>query len=706
MHIRPCSQLALLLAAVALTGCANMTTTALDDTSAQSNLSGIVHGGRQPVANATVTLWAAGNRGYGSTATSLATTTTDASGTFAFQPTPGYTCPAMISTTTSQYLYLTVSGGQPTTGITNAQAAFLLALGSCSAVKAANPTVNIDELTTVASITALQQFFKPDTTNGLGSIGTSPGNITGLANAMALVPNMVNTTTGQSFATTTASGAVTGFTTNPTVTITPEQSKLDTMADILAACVNTSGSNAITPTACNTLYANAGSATPLDTLQAAYYMATTPAGVGTAASCATGTAVTTAPSICTLYGLVTSSAPYQPTLAAAPTDWTLGITYATAAAQTIASTSVYLMTRPETLAIDATGNVWIDNYALNGTTLGTVGNSVFEMSPTGVPLAQVLINAPGTTTGTLLDGSFSMAFDPTGNLFVTNYGKSGTLQSYVAEYTTTGSTYVLPTKGAGDGSIVSDGAGNIFVATVSSTGGGADLEYIPANPTSTSSFTQLQTGVIDTSFSEIAVDANETVWLSSAATANGTQQFLCTVATAITCSAPVKTTVGGQVSPEPLAIDSSNNVWIGGYSTTVGGVSEILANSTGSGFSGNGIYPTTYVNSIEKVALDGAGNVWLASVTNSAGTVAEISNTGVLLSPSATTAGFSHTYGNPNKLAIDKSGNVWVGNAATTTEGPNGFITEIVGAAVPVITPVAAGLPATPTGVSKLGTRP
>jgi len=50
---------------------------------------------------------------------------------------------------------------------------------------------------------------------------------------------------------------------------------------------------------------------------------------------------------------------------------------------------------------------------------------------------------------------------------------------------------------------------------------------------------------------------------------------------------------------------------------------------------------------------------------------------------------------------IDGSGNVWVANNNST-------ISELIGAATPVITPFVAGLPLTPTvnGSSNLGTRP
>jgi hypothetical protein len=73
---------------------------------------------------------------------------------------------------------------------------------------------------------------------------------------------------------------------------------------------------------------------------------------------------------------------------------------------------------------------------------------------------------------------------------------------------------------------------------------------------------------------------------------------------------------------------------------------------------------------------------------------------GAAVSPSA---GFLHTYNGPVGIGIDASGNVWLGN---NTAAPSGFITEIVGAAGPTITPYAANLPATANGANTIGNRP
>ena len=87
------------------------------------------------------------------------------------------------------------------------------------------------------------------------------------------------------------------------------------------------------------------------------------------------------------------------------------------------------------------------------------------------------------------------------------------------------------------------------------------------------------------------------------------------------------------------------------------------------------------------IAVDGAGNVWSGSVFG----LTELSNAGAvqLQIPGLGRSG----------IAVDGSGSVWLA-------GPG--VMQMIGAATPVITPIAAGLPSTPTanGSSSLATRP
>jgi hypothetical protein len=99
------------------------------------------------------------------------------------------------------------------------------------------------------------------------------------------------------------------------------------------------------------------------------------------------------------------------------------------------------------------------------------------------------------------------------------------------------------------------------------------------------------------------------------------------------------------------------------------------------------------------VGIDGAGRVWVVGAS-----VAELSSTGAILSGST---GYKNSYFYlPYSMALDGSGDLWVGNSGYMYQPDS--IVEFIGVATPVITPIAAGLPATPTadGSSKLGTRP
>lgn len=651
------------------------------ESDADINVSGVVHGGQQPIYDATVTLWAAGTTGYGSAGTLLATTTTNSSGVFNFQVSgPSYTCPS-----SSSQLYIVSSGGQPTTGVTNSSAALMAALGSCSTVRTSNPTVIVNEATTIAGMFALAQFFTPNTSSGLGSIGASATNATGLANAMATANNLVNITTGQSAASS-VSAAVSGYSTNPSVTITPESSKINTEANILSACINGASANSN----CTTLFGDVSSPAALDTLQAAYYMAINPTSY-----------VSSASNIAAIYGLATQFAVFTPVLSAQPTDWTLGITYGSSSTSTA---GVYLMNYPTYLAVDGSGDVWMVNDASTSAT--STANSVTEIGPTGQPLEQVLTGA-----GTLI-GPAGIGIDPTGNVWVPNYGSSSILQASVAEYTTGAATNKFNTNN-GPQRLAIDGKGNVFVIEPSYKGLG-DLEEIPAGTATGASATTLATG-LTTDFSNLAIDSNYTIWVTGGGTgaSGGTAgypylyQFLYSSTSPNYPSTPSATTnAGGIAEPEQaISIDNSNNVFVENYGAYT--LSELSGKATITGAIGSpfNVSSSTGLTKPEFQVTDGAGNLWVtdaATTTASpAGSVYEISNAGVLLSEGT---GYAHTYDEPYGIAVDGSGNVWVGAYAAAE--PSAFVTEIVGAAVPVVTPVAAGLPTTPGGTSKLGTRP
>jgi hypothetical protein len=150
LNLRSIPSALALAAAIALTGCSNMVTTASEsiDPTPAAVMSGTVHGGQQPVYNATVSLWAAGASGYGSAATKLATTTSALNGSFQFTKLAGtgssagntntWQCPS----TGNPQIYLTAIGGNTQgTGVTstnNTASALIAAIGPCSSVTSSN----------------------------------------------------------------------------------------------------------------------------------------------------------------------------------------------------------------------------------------------------------------------------------------------------------------------------------------------------------------------------------------------------------------------------------------------------------------------------------------------------------------------------------------------------------------------------------------
>jgi hypothetical protein len=133
-----------------------------------------------------------------------------------------------------------------------------------------------------------------------------------------------------------------------------------------------------------------------------------------------------------------------------------------------------------------------------------------------------------------------------------------------------------------------------------------------------------------------------------------------------------------------IAFDSTGAVW------SVSATANQLLNATNTGssptpFAGGGL------NTPVSLAIDGNGAIWIA---NSTGSVSEFANTGAAASP-ATTGYADTSLSTPTGIAIDSSGNVWVSNSG------NNSVTEILGAAAPIITPLSVAV----HNVT-LGTRP
>jgi hypothetical protein len=405
-----------LLAAAALTGCDGGTSMLAPHTpviTAPTSAHGRVMGGQQPVTGASIYLYAAGAGGYGSAAASLLTSSagnqdgsgnwyvkSDSNGNWAISG--DWSCPSSPS---PSYLYVLALGGIPAGSTANPNLALLAALGPCSGVNSST-YVMVNEVTTVASIWALSPFM-----TGTTNIGSSAANQLGLADAFAAVNSVADIATG------TASGP--SLPTGATLPI----SKINTLADILSSCVNTTGGTAGDSSPCGKLFTatTVNSVAPTNTIAAALNMAQNPAA-----------------SVSALFALQTATPPFLPDLSAAPNDLTIAINYTGGG-----------LNAPKAIATDQSGNVWVANSGgdkvswfnnLGSSKLGTTGTSLSGV-PAGIAIdlsgnawvtasnndVYELSSSTGSIVGSPLTGfnaPIGIAIDPANEIWVVNSGTS------------------------------------------------------------------------------------------------------------------------------------------------------------------------------------------------------------------------------------------------------------------------------------------
>ena len=449
-------------------------------------LTGTVHGGQSPIVGSQVYLFAANTTGYGGTglaasssnaSVSLLTSavltnnpsnsgidgsgryyvTSDPNGNFSI--TGDYTCAA------GQQVYLYALGGTQG-GIANPAAGLLAALGSCPGTPGTtNDTFSsglyavVNEVSTIAAAYAFAGFAT-DATH-VSSSGTALAQ-TGIMNAFANAANLETIGTGMALATTPAgNGAV-------------PQAEINTLANILAACVNSNG----TGSGCTTLFADAlsGGTTgtqPTDTATAAINIAHNPAA-----------------NVAALYALSTSNPPFAGGLTGKPNDFTVAINFTGGG-----------LDDPTAIAIDAAGAAWITNYE---------GNSITKLSASGA----AVLSGTGIVGGSLYEPN-GVAIDGTGNAWI-----AGNLQTY--EFSGSGSFVRYPqgyTSGINGSSVAVDGLGDAWFSVVNtlaeySNSGNA---VSPPNP-------YLNHGLEAMTGLSVAIDGSGSAWIANS---TGTVTVVC-----------------------------------------------------------------------------------------------------------------------------------------------------------------------------------
>jgi sugar lactone lactonase YvrE len=629
---------------------------------------GVVHGGQQPVAGARVYLLAfnpsayagpgivasANNASISLLKPSSTGHATDTIGSYVitdehglFNITGDYSCTSGFvqgATTAAQpysnhqtagaeQVYLYAFGGSavdaPTTP--NSASGFLSALGPCNGLSTLS-SFEVNEITTAATAYAFAGFATDGT--HIGSSGSTLA-IANLNNAFANVASLVDTTTGGP--------------TPSSASITRPVANLITLADILGACINTTGPTGASSN-CNTLLAHTRSAgdtgtAATDTAAAAINLAHNP--------------WPSAAGVTALYGLVSASgAAFAGALSSPPNDFALILQFS----QTNG------LNQNNAVAIDASGDVWVNNAG------SSTPYSVSKFSNAGSGLFY-------SNYSTLLNPD-GIAIDTSGNAWIANQTTHGDVTEFSS--TGTGDPGTGTYNGGGINSsygVAIDASGNAWVANQ----GDGKVSEFTSNGTPV-----FANGVFSPDSNQptgIAIDASGSVWVtnrlgdsvskfnSSGTAVSGTNGY--TGGGLLT---------SGASGARGIAIDPSGNAWTTNSQAST--LSEFT--STGTPLSGTNGYSGGGLNYPYAIAIDSAGQVWLCN--NAVSSLSAFTNSGTALSSPTGYTGYAPftasvpPLNQPEGLAIDGAGNVWVSNNGNST------LSEMIGGAAPVVTPLPANL--------------
>lgn len=335
---------------------------------AAEGIQGMVRSGDVPIANSTITLWAATS----SAPKQLAQVHSGADGRFTL---------AVSKSPADSSLYLVAEGGQPTANKAagnNPAIALMAVLGSKTPAK-----VTINEFTTIASVVTHNQYID----------GTAiKGSPLALRIAAGNLPNFVDLTTG-GYGTTIQDGLNSSQ--------TPTMANFSTLGNLIAGCATQ-----VTVNACAKLFAAAtppAGAAPTDTLAAVEAIARNP-GHQADKLFALLNEFYPVPQ-----GKKMRITPYLPYLSFAPSAWVFPLKFVGGG-----------VSGGGKMMFDSQGNAWVgNNFLVGGQSLAILWNgNLSKFAPNGKPLSPM---TTGFTGGGLAGVGFGLAIDAQDNVWPDGY---------------------------------------------------------------------------------------------------------------------------------------------------------------------------------------------------------------------------------------------------------------------------------------------
>jgi sugar lactone lactonase YvrE len=603
------------------------------------HLEGVAMGGQQPIGVSTLQLYAVNTSGTGPTYTSTpllpvgaaALTTSDGSGNATnsnanagnsfnslpvgyFTITNDYTCPSP-----GAQVYLAANGGVPgpSVGTNNSDIAIMLALGACGQLSGST-SVQINEVTTVGSIAALYPYM-----TAYNAVGSPSGNADYLAEEFSVANEYMNAATGVAPGAALSAGYY------------ASSNEVNTLANLVATCVNTAGGSAGDGSACGNIFLAAkppgqGSTAPTDTVGLMIDILNNPTN-----------------NVPGIYNNISTQPPFFPYDLSAPSDWTLPIvpvaqtpTASPAAGTYAGAQMVTLTTQNSTAAI---------YYTTDGTT-PTTSSSVYS-GPVTVSASETLQAISGNRGGVSAAGVFG--------------------------YNITGAA-ATPVISLAEGSYSS-----VQTFTVTSATPDAAV-YVTTDGTTPTAASTLVTGALQLDRTEtlkaVAIAGNSSSGMSSAAY-TFTSGIINTIAGGgIPNGDNIAATSAELNGAFDVAVDASGNLYIADYYnarirkvTAATGVITTVAGNGTSGFTGDGGLATSAeINHAYGVVVDASGNLYIADtgnnrirmVTASTGVITTVAGNGTLGFAGDAGAATSAELGNPIGVVFDAGGDLYISDSS------------------------------------------
>ena len=256
---------------------------------------------------------------------------------------------------------------------------------------------------------------------------------------------------------------------------------------------------------------------------------------------------------------------------------------------------------PYGVATDASGNVYVANFGVNKTDLG----SVSKYNPTTNTWSTFATNVPVGGVNTISNPT-GIAIDNSGNVFVLNYQRTNNGNgnnngnAYVTEYNAAGTFIAIVVQGLGtaNGISINSSNGNIDIAEGSYNTGNTVIEEYTTTGT-------LNFSISNVNISNpvnVATDGSGNIYVL-----NNTPNKVVKFSSTGTYISTLVTT--GLTSPYGLYVDGSNNIYV---SDSANGTNTIKIYNA----AGTALTSITGLTNPEGLATDSKGNLYVSDYAN------------------------------------------------------------------------------------------